>query len=431
VTGSLGLVVVLVSTALVLAAAALWKQPCAGGNWGDGRQYRPPRICYSDIVPLYGTERLQGGRLPYLDHCEGQCDEYPVVTMYFMRTAAWISNFIAELGSGSCSAGTSSNCYPSFFYVNAAFLFALALVTALLLYRLAGLRALYFGVASSLLIYAFVNWDLVAVVLATAGTYAYLRDRDSMSGALLGLGAAAKLYPGFLVVPFVLGRLKRRNTAGAAQLAVWSVTAYALVNLPFALAAPHSWATFFRFNANRPADWDSLWFVACQRLHGGTGCSWSPHVLDRLSLVVFVVAAVALYAMKRWRHPDFPRWTFGFPLLVAFLLSNKVYSPQYGLWLLPWFALSLPNPWLFGAFEAADIAVFFTRFTWFGRFDAQLGSSTFAGFHGTPLGGFELAVVIRAVILLACLAAWVLRTPGELSQRLETVRRRPLLEGAA
>jgi hypothetical protein len=74
----------------------------ASGQWSDLRQYR--LLCYSDVVPLYGTEQLQGGRLPYLDHCEGRCDEYPLLTMSTMRAAAW-----------------AAHSYESFFYWNAVF----------------------------------------------------------------------------------------------------------------------------------------------------------------------------------------------------------------------------------------------------------------------------------------------------------------------
>jgi hypothetical protein len=81
-----------------------------------------------------------------------------------------------------------------------------------------------------------------------------------------------------------------------------------------------------------------------------------------------------------------------------------VYSPQYGLWLLPWFALSLPSLPLFAAFETADVAVFVTRFSWFGRL-SDVG--------GLPIGAFQTAVVVRAAILVLCLVAWVLRSEDE------------------
>jgi uncharacterized membrane protein len=389
---ALSLWVVLVGTVATLTLGAAVKQPCAAGDWTDGRQYK--RLCYSDIVPLYGTEQLIGPRLPYLQPCRsesGQCDEYPVLTMYFMRLAAW-------LGHG----------YAAFFYVNEIMLALCAIGAAWALYHVAGERALYFALAPTLLIYAFVNWDLLAVALAAAGTVALLRDRDATGGALLGLGAAAKAYPALLLIPFVLERFRQGRRRGAGALTLGAVGAYAAVNLPFVLTAPHAWSTFFRFNSNRPVDWDSAWFVACQRLHGGTYCAWSPRVINWVSVAVFATLAALVYAIRRALRPDFPRWTFAFPLLVLFLLTNKVYSPQYGLWLLPWFALALPNPWLFAAFEVTDVAVFLTRFTWFGRLGADLGDPVFAGYHGTPLGGFEIALMLRAAVLVACLAAWTM-----------------------
>jgi uncharacterized membrane protein len=393
VAASVSLIMVLGATLLTLGAGLALKAPCGSGSWSDGRQYR--QLCYSDIVPLYGTEHLQGGRLPYLDHCPTgsgfQCDEYPVLTMWYMRLAAWI-------GHG----------YTAFFYVNVVGLAAAALATSWALYRIAGARALYFAAAPTLLIYAFMNWDLLAVGLAAAGTLAFFRKRDGLSGLLLGLGAAAKLFPGLLVLPFVLARLRAGERMQAAILGLSAAGTYAVVNVPFALVAPHQWATFFRFNTARPVDWDSLWFISCHGLRASSApCGLSPDLVNTLSVMLFVAVAVALWIARSIRQPDFPAWTFAFPLLVVFLLANKVYSPQYGLWLLPWFALALPNPTLFVLFELSDVAVFLTRFTYFGRLAAEGGDPAFAGYHGATLGAFELAVAIRAAILLTCLVVWV------------------------
>lgn len=386
----IGLGIVLACLVGTLAAGVAIKAPCASGKWGDGRQYK--RYCYSDIVPLFGTEQLAGNRLPYLDACApdpGECDEYPVLTMYAMRLAAWIS-------SG----------FTGFFAANVFLLAAAAVAIALCLYLLVGGRALYFALAPTLLVYGFMNWDLLAVALATAATLAYLNRRDTWAGVLLGLGTAAKLYPVLLLVPFVAGRLKEREPDRAIHLAWAWGGAWLAVNLPFAIAAPRSWWEFFRFNAIRPADWDSLWFVACNRLTGQTYCGHT-RAINVASAVLFVAAAAALWRLRRRAFPDFPRWSFGFPIVAAFLLTNKVYSPQYGLWLLPWFALTLPDLRLFALFEAADVAVFLTRFSWFGRF---------SGIGGWPIGAFEVAVLVRFVVLVWCLVAWVRREPAELSE---------------
>jgi uncharacterized membrane protein len=380
-TKQIGLGLVMACLATTLALGIALKAPCAGGDWGDGRQYRS--YCYSDIVPLYGTEQLTGGRLPYLDACapaEGECDEYPVLSMYAMRLAAWTSDGVS-----------------GFFYTNVVLLSIAAFVVLVCLYLLVGSRALYFAVAPTLLIYGFMNWDLLAVAFATAATLAYLNRRDVWAGALLGLGAAAKIYPALLLLPFVLGRFRDRQPDRGIHLAWAGAGAWVVVNLPFVLATPKSWWEFFRFNAARPADWDSVWFVACNRVTGNLYCGHT-RLINVASAVLFVAASVLLYRLRRRVVPDFPRWTFGFAIMVAFLLTNKVYSPQYGLWLLPWFALVLPDLRLFAAFEAADVAVFLTRFSWFGRY-TDLG--------GLPIGAFEVAVLVRAAILVWCLVAWV------------------------
>src|SRR5439155_3952839 len=55
---AVSLSVVLVCVAGTMAAGTALKYRCATGNY-DGRQYR--ELCYSDIVPLLGTEQPGGG----------------------------------------------------------------------------------------------------------------------------------------------------------------------------------------------------------------------------------------------------------------------------------------------------------------------------------------------------------------------------------
>src|SRR5436305_8712156 len=134
-------------TIVTVGLGALAKAPCASGDWGDGRQYR--RLCYSDIVPLYGTEQLTGGRLPFVDRCTatgGQCDEYPVLTMYFTRVAAWTSQGVARLFDVRSS-------FAAFFWANAFLLAGCAVATTWALWRVVEDRAVYFAAAPTLLIY--------------------------------------------------------------------------------------------------------------------------------------------------------------------------------------------------------------------------------------------------------------------------------------
>lgn len=389
-TVSLGLVLACVVGTMALGAAT--KAPCASGDWRDLRQYR--RLCYTDVVPLLDTEQLRGSRLPFLDACEPiegrNCDEYPVLTMYVMRLSSWISG----------------DDYAPFYWVNTLLLTGLAVAIAVMLYVANGSRALYFALAPTLFVYGTVNWDLVAVALATAGLLAFFRKRDRGAGVALGLGAATKLYPAMLAVPLIVQRIRERRPDGAIVLAWTTTGAWLLVNLPFAAIAPTAWLTFFRFNGERAADFDSLWYIACRHLE----LCPSTRAINVGSFAIFIASAAAVWAIKARRHPDFPRWTLGLPVLVAFLLSNKVYSPQYGLWLLPWFALVLPRLWPFLAFSLTDVAVFVTRFTWFGRLQGAPGSSQAL---------FEVMVLLRAAVLVWCVVEWILREhePIELERR--------------
>jgi len=400
---SVGLGLILASLAGTLALGYLVKHPCVSGDWSDERQYA--RYCYSDIVPLLHTEQLSGGRLPYLDPCAptdgGVCDEYPVLSMYAMRLAAWMSK------------GTAG-----FYHANMAILTLAAVAAVACLYLGVGRRALYLALAPSLLLYAYFNWDLIPVALTAGAALAYLRRRDVWAGALLGLGAATKLYPALFVVPFVAGRLRGREPDRAIHLAWAAAGTWLAVNLPFMIWGTRGWWEFFAFSSRRATNWDSLWYVACERLTDQT-CG-DVQAVNAASFVLYLGLVTLVWWAKASRDPGFARWTLGFPVLVLFLLTNKVYSPQYSLWLVPWFALALPDVRLFVAFELSDLAVFLSEFSWFASFGVS---------GGVSYGTFQVALLLRAAVLTACVVAWYLRR-GEV-RALEPVPARALAADGA
>jgi hypothetical protein len=372
------LAVVLAATLFTLAVGYLLKSPCLDGRTWDGGEYR--QMCYSDVAALYGsTDRDRGlaeDRLPYLE----ARNEYPALSALAMWAAA-----------------IPSSSFVSFFNWTAVLLTACALAVAWALHRLVGSRAFLFALSPTLALFGFVNWDLLAVTLATLATLAFLRGRDLGAGALLGLGTSAKLYPALLVPTFAASRLRERRPRDVWRIAAAALVTWVAINLPFAVAAPGRWSEFFRFSSDRPPDWDTAWFALQHHLGFELSAPW----LNMLAGVAFALAVVALWGWVTRVRPDFPIWTLGFPVLVAFLLTSKVFSPQFGLWLLPWFSLTLPNLRLFALFEVAQIVVFVTRFQWFVRL-LEVGD-------GLPFWVFEIAVAVRAAILIACLVVWVRR----------------------
>ena len=388
-TRTIGIGVVFLLVAGTLAVGLAFKFPCVVGDWNDGRAFT--RGCYTDLVSLIQSEQLTGGRLPYLDPCEGvaedsTCDEYPVLTMYTMRLTAWAS-------------GPSNT---RFFFANAILMWIAAFWIALCLYIMVGRRVLYFALAPTLALAATNNWDLLAVAMTTAATLAFLRRRDGWSGVLLGLGAAAKLYPALLIIPFVVGRFRGREPDRGIHLLWAAAGTWVVLNLPFALWGTTGWLEFFQNSKSRPASWNSLWNAAC-KLATGQGCA-NTSLINAASLMLFVAWVAVIWMVKAKRDPGFARWTLGFPILVVFLLTTKVYSPQFSLWLLPWFALALPNLRLFIAFETIDVVVFLTEFGWIGAANGLQG-----GLTDIPTWVFELAILGRAAILMICVIEWIRR----------------------
>ncbi len=369
---SLGLVLAVVAANMLLGFA-LHSRCAEVVDWTTSRWGQPG--CYSDISNLWRTNGLAQGRFPYLQ----AGNEYPVGTGIAMGVAA-----------------LPASSPFSFLAWNAAMLAIAAAAVAWALFRMVGARALWFALSPSLLLVGLTNWDLLAVALATLATLALFRDRPGTSGALLGLGAATKLYPALFVVPFALERWRRGDRRGGVRLVAWAAAAWLAVNLPVAFARPSRWSVFFRYNRSRVPDVDSLWALACRA--GGSGACPSVAVVN-LGAGVMLAGGVALaWWARRRRDPGFARWTLVLPVVAIFLLTTKVYSPQYSLWLVPLLILALPDLPLFVMFCVADVAVTVSRFAWFADDHGQTGM---------PYGVFAASVLIRAAVLVWLVVAWV------------------------
>jgi len=370
--------VAVLAVASVLSAAFLVKLPCFGGGWAFEPPYRV--LCYSDIPPTWEHRGLSDQLLPYVE----ARNEYPALTGLFM--------WVASLGSGDVA---------DYFRVQMLLLASLAVLTVVELARVAGRRALYFALAPSLFLYGFLNWDLLPVAATTLATVWFLRHKETRAGIALGLGAAAKIYPALLVLPFAVDRWRLGQRRTAFRLGSAAAIAWLVVNLPFALGRFEGWSYFFRFSAERPPTLATVWAVGCRWMGEGATCS-NAALVNVLSLSSLVAGCLAVWARCR-RNPDFPRWTLGFPLIVVLLLTSKVYSPQYGLWLVPWFALVLPDVRLFIAFEVADVTAFLVEFA---AIFARQGFGTF------PLWAVDLTTILRVAVLVGCLIVYM-RRPGQ------------------
>ncbi len=350
-------VIALVALAALLLGAWLIKQGCIGPHYdqfGISSAFGPNRhkdYCYSDIQQLWPSRGISTHVFPYLHGnlrdgaLTGSTVEYPVLTGLFI----WLTALAAHNDG-------------QFMAISAACLAPFALLTGALLARLTGRRALIFAAAPAILFYAFLNWDLLAVAAFVAAVWCWWRGRPVSAAVLLGVGAALKLYPGLGIVPLALALLVERDRAGAAKVVAAGVGTFILINLPFVLANPRGWWATYAFQSARPADitTNSIWFWGTPSL--------STHDLNQLTtgliLAAWLVAVGVGWLRTRGGGP-YPWLQVTAAMTCAFLVLNKVHSPQYVLWVLPFLALIKVRWGWWVAYWVFDALLFFGLDRWF------------------------------------------------------------------
>jgi uncharacterized membrane protein len=382
-----GSVVVLILAGLLGALlAATAKEACRAGAWNVGvEQYQAH--CYTDIYPLYFVEGLSNGKVPYLDHSL----EYPVVMGAVMQGASWAVSSITDAGT------RGREFYDVTVAILSVFLVAGVLATAYCAGRNRRWTALLVALSPALILAAFINWDLIAMALTMMALAAWAARRPVVAGLLLGLAVATKFYPVICLVPlFALclraGRLREFGMTACAAAGSWLA-----VNLPVMIAAPSGWAYFYTFNAKRGADWGSIWYFF-QTEHWPVVGSLPVSQINLISAGVFLAAcaAVAALAVGAPRRPRLPQLIF--LLTAAFLLTNKVWSPQYVVWLVPLVVLARPRLAGYLLWQVAEIGYFYAVWAYLIYVIAGLGTSGAIG-HGLY---FSALLARFAAVLTLC-----------------------------
>jgi Glycosyltransferase family 87 len=391
---ALGGTSVLVSaTVLGMVLAFAEKVPCRSGAWYSyTKQFQD--ACYTDIFPLYYGEGLYAGKVPYTGHPV----EYPVLIGGAMQVAAWLVRNVGPVIRGR-----------EFFDVTAGLLALCALAGVLATARAAGpdgrWQALMVALSPALILSAFVNWDLIAMALTTMGIAAWAARRGVWAGILLGLGVATKFYPLAVFGPLLLlclraGRLRDFATTLAAAAGAWLA-----VNLPVMIVAPSGWATFYVFSKDRGADWGSIWYLF-EHFNLPVLGDAQLSVLNELSAAALAAAfaAIAVLALAAPRRPRLPQLCF--LMLAAFLITNKVWSPQYVIWLVPLAVLARPRLWPYALWQLAEVGYFFG--IWGYLIFVDRNGQLIAGYNGISTGWY-FALLLARLLAVALLSAYVVR----------------------
>jgi uncharacterized membrane protein len=362
----------LIFLALLATLLGIFKfSSCEGNGWATPAQYI--HACYSDIPALYGERDLDKDQWSYSSTTDAV--EYPVLT----GTVMWIFALATPAGE---------NEIRNYYRINIAFLAALFILIAVIVYRIRPEFAYLTTLAPAAIGSLYINWDLWAIISMMLSIYWFDRKKYKHSAIAIGVSISTKFLPVFLLLPIALILWRRNEVKELIRYIAIAVLTFAAINLPVLLTTPEGWLRFYELNFDRGQDWGSLWY-ALSSLGVNLGNTNFFAILALFVSVLFV--SLLIFSTKN----VLTLADVSFIVLALVMIASKVYSPQYILWLVPLAVIAMSTRKDLHAFWIWQIAeVIYHVAIW-----QHLATVTGAKF-GLPLGGYALITLIR---ILACL----------------------------
>lgn len=204
------------------------------------------------------------------------------------------------------------------------------------------------------------RFDFFPALATLLAFWAVVRDRPGLAGVLIGVGIAAKIYPGVLVPVVCAGYLARRDWRSTGRLVGSALATVVVIVLPFWAFAQQTFWSFLTYHASRGLQLESvmsgLVLIAC-KLGWTTGTPThrfgAEEIVSPLAdaivpvIPVALAAGTVLVALSAFRQSrgtsssDSGRMLLKHvtAAIAVFMLTNKVLSPQFVIWLMPFVPL--------------------------------------------------------------------------------------------
>jgi uncharacterized membrane protein len=224
------------------------------------------------------------------------------------------------------------------------------------------------------------QYDIFPAVLTLLALYFFWRDKTALAWIFLALGTTTKIYPAAIAPIFLVYYLRNRDyhkiRTGIISFAAVSL----LILLPFLITGPANLLSLYNYHAERGVQLESsyasflemadklgLIHVSTQFTFG----SWNltgraANFLAAASTPLLLILLLGLYWLV-YRRADTGKIDIGslgicsLLAIVITLITSKILSPQYLIWLIPLLPLVTGRVrfWIWGIFAAVGVLTYY------------------------------------------------------------------------
>ena len=286
-------------------------------------------FCYSDIPVFWKTHFLQNHIWPFdfvfIPELSKTINpvEYPVI----IGLVIWALSYLTS------STGIP---YINYFDINVIFISLLFIASAFFVHRIKPKYTLLMVFAPAVIMSLFMNWDMWAVLPSLIAIYYFDKGKHVSSAIFLSVAISAKFYPIVMLLPICILLIKSKKFIELRKFLIAATATYLFINLPIMISNFSGWSYFYKVSFNRGVGYGSIWEVF--ELLG--------FKLNNVNYYYFLSTFVTFFLISIyfWRSKNFSNLhEVVFLSVFAFAAFNKVYSPQFVLWLTPLAVLALKN----------------------------------------------------------------------------------------
>ena len=234
------------------------------------------------------------------------------------------------------------------------------------------------------------RFDVVPAVITLGAVYAFSRGNYKIAWAILAIGTMTKLYPALLAPLFLIYQCRRGGLRSAIPSMATFAVATLLISAPLLALNSHGFISSFTVQSQRPLQLEStyssllllgnsLGLIKAQPVQGPISLNIDSSLagpLARWSFIFMGLGLLRVYGLyyRNCRNlvqspaeaiPEASAladlMNYSFAAIVVFMVTSKVFSPQFMVWLYPLF------PLVSGRFRSAIWIVFLTAscLTWY------------------------------------------------------------------